>query len=78
MKRQHLAIGIGLGVGAAILLSGCAAPPQVLDTHTGEWETPPADETPRKTPEPTGWQCDGQPCTPEQLQQLVDLLEQAE
>ena len=46
------------------LATGCqVAPPEVMDTHTGEWK-----------PAPEGWQCDGQPCTPEQLQQLDEYL----
>lgn len=57
-------LGSGAAIGlAAALVTNCAAPPEIMDTHTGEWEPAP------------GWQCDGQPCTDEQLQHLIDTLE---
>ena len=59
---------------AALTLTGCTvAAPQTYDTWDEQWETPPAEQTPRK--QPTGWQCDGQPCTEEELQRMIDALE---
>lgn len=67
-----IAVGFLLGAGTVLLLSSCSAtPPQTFDTWDEEWE-------PAHTPSPEGWQCDGQPCTPEQLQDLVDALEALE
>lgn len=80
MKPLTLTLILALGA------FSCAAPPEVLDTHTGEWEEaciPSLDldtnECPSPSPTPTpGWQCDGQPCTEEQMEDLVELLEQME
>lgn len=69
---------IALALTGLTLLSGCTVgPAQTLDTHTGEWESAPIYDEPAGPPEP-GWQCDGQPCTDEQLQDLVDALEPLE
>ena len=80
--------------GLAAFLVGCeVTEPQVLDTHTGVWETAPVSfpgagatpphpqdpsaplyDEPIGPPEP-GWQCDGYPCTDEQLQHAVETVE---
>ena len=79
-----------------LALGACAAQPEILDTHTGEWEEacipslgeclpderactlPNGKCLPAETHSPEGWQCDGTPCTEEQLEDLVELLEQME
>lgn len=63
--RDSVVLTVALGVATVILLSGCGtSEPQVLDTHTGEWETAP------------GWQCGDRPCTDDELQHLTDTLEE--
>jgi len=85
-----LVVGSLIGLGLALLNSCTVGPAQTMDTHTGAWEPEPvAQPAPAQQPleplydEPIGppapgWQCDGQPCTDEQLQQLVDALETLE
>ena len=77
--------------GFAALSVACVAPPEVMDTHTGDWETVPLPGFEVAPPQPQdqsvplydepagppepGWMCDGYPCTDEQLQHAVETLE---
>ena len=67
MRRTVITGGLGL-----LLLASCnSSDPQILNTYSGEWETP------SKTPSPseTGWQCGDRPCSEDELQHLTDTLE---
>lgn len=75
-----IAVGFLLGVGTALLLSGCTTtPPQTFDTWDEEWEPAPTPApTPSPSPAPTGWQCGDRPCTDDEMQHLLDTLEKLE